>query len=105
MMTIPPVTTKNSRPCLICGEVVAPSSQMAHLQQIHPGPFVFWHDARRFTTHHPSMLVADLKHLVGCTVSYHLYQELDGKNIPFNDGNAVDLTREPHFYSLPPATF
>jgi hypothetical protein len=94
-----------SESCIVCGAEVPKAEQATHLRYAHPGPFYFWHDARRFATASPSMLVGELKQLVGCTVTYPFHEERDGKEIYYSDGQAVDLTREPHFFSVPPATY
>jgi hypothetical protein len=36
---------------------------------------------------------------------YQLHEERDGRDIYYGDGEAVDLTREPHFFSVPPASY
>jgi hypothetical protein len=104
-MNSPTTITNEPRPCLVCGLVLPPELQQDHLAVIHPGPHVFYHDARRFETLKPSMMVVELKKLVRCSVVYLLHEERDGREIFYSDGQAVDLTREPHFFSVPPATY
>jgi hypothetical protein len=91
--------------CRICGQPVEPGDQAHHLRSEHRGPHTFFHDARGYTTDRPSMMVAELKAMVLCTPTYQLHEERDGKAYYYSDGEAVDLTRRPHFYSVPPATF
>lgn len=91
--------------CRACGQPVEPVDQAHHLRSAHPGPHVFFHDGREFSTDQPSMLVADLKRMVLCTVAYPLYEERDMADVFHSDGVSVDLTRKPHFYSVPPATY
>jgi hypothetical protein len=94
----------NPGKCLICGVQVHPSEQENHLRAAHPGPFKFWHDGREFETRRPSMMVLELKQLVKCTPTYQLFEEREGHDVAQGDGVAVDLTHEPHFFSIPPAT-
>lgn len=91
--------------CRICGQPVEPGDQAHHLRTEHRGPHTFFHDARGYTTDRPSMTVTELKGLILCTATYQLHEERDGKDIYYSDGEAVDLTRTPHFFSVPPATF
>jgi hypothetical protein len=91
--------------CHVCGEQVAKPDQAAHLIARHPGPHVFHYDAREYQTDKPSMLVSELLALVKGEVTYSFYEERDGEHFYFSHGQAVDLTRDPWFYSVPPATF
>jgi hypothetical protein len=94
--------------CAICREDVDLVEAESHLAMRHPAPtggFLFFHDARPFRTEHPSMLVWELKRFVRATNMYPLYQQHAGGDVGLNDGQAVDLTQEPRFYSLPPATY
>lgn len=91
--------------CKICGFRVEPEDQAWHLKTQHAGPHIFYHDGRQYSTERPSMTVKELKHLVLCTPNYPIYEERDYKDIFHSDGVSVDLTRKPHFYSVPPATY
>lgn len=91
--------------CLCCGLRVEPGDQAWHLRTQHAGPHIFYHDGREFSTESPSMNVGDLKRMVLCTVNYPLYEERREKDIFHSDGVSVDLTRKPHFFSVPPATY
>lgn len=94
-----------ARQCIVCNKTVAATDVQEHLSANHLGPHYFWFDAREFRTMEPSMVVSDLKRLVDASPLYPVYEDRGGKQIPFGDGVAVDLTREPHFYTLIPATF
>lgn len=91
--------------CHICGEQVPKPEQAAHLATKHPGPHVFHYEAREYQTDKPSMLVCELLTLVKGALTYQFYEDRNGENIPFSHGQAVDLTRDPWFYSIPPATY
>lgn len=91
--------------CACCSGMFFPHEQAAHLKSAHGGKHLFWHDARPYTTDKPSMTVGELKRIVICTPIYHLYEDRDGEHIFHCDGVAVDLTRKPHFFSIPPATY
>jgi hypothetical protein len=97
----------NDNFCMICGEPVAGEpAQAAHLTAKHPGPFKFHYDARPYSTDKPSMLVQDLLKLVGGNVQYLFYEHLGtDAHVFYAQAQAVDLTREPWFYSIPPATY
>lgn len=92
--------------CLICGvERLGEADQAEHLAAAHAGPHVFFYDMREYRTQQPSMLVMELLKLVDGNPTYHFYEERDGRDIYFSHAEAVDLTRRPHFFSLPPATY
>ncbi len=99
------MTTQKSSLCCICGEFVEPDATDAHLADKHPAPrggFRFTFDAAEFYTDKPSMSVLDLLALVGRGDAglYTLYQG-DHEVV----GNAVDVTREPQFFLVPPARY
>lgn len=95
--------------CKLCGESVPLYDQSDHLRFKHPAPaggFRFWYEGRPFFTDKPSMLVHELLTLVDGSTTYQFYMEVSGgEGVPLSHGNAVDLTQEPHFYSVPPATY
>jgi hypothetical protein len=91
--------------CLICGvDRVTKVDQEEHLAAVHKGPHVFFYDAKEYRTEKPSMLVAELLQLVGGNPMYYFHEDRGGKQIDYSQGQAVDLTRRPHFFSVPPAT-
>lgn len=90
--------------CAVCGKVVAASDQPEHLRTNHLGPHYFWFSAQRFRTREPSLTMAEIKKLAGCSPEYCVYEEREGGDIPRGDGESADLTREPHFWAAPPAT-
>jgi len=92
--------------CLMCGQRVEPGDQAYHLRSAHLGPHVFFFDGRKYSTDRPSMMVWELKKFVMCTSTYQLYEEREGDPTDKArfDGEAVDLTRRPHFFNVPPAT-
>lgn len=95
----------SSEQCHVCGEHVSKPDQAAHFAAKHPGPHVFHHDAVEYHTDKPSMTVHELKQIVRCNPTYSFCEERNGEHMHFSDGQAVDLTRDPWFYSIPPATF
>lgn len=93
-----------SRQCIVCGKTVIETDTKEHLANNHLGPHYFWFAARKFRTMEPSMLVSDLKKLVDAAPNEPVFEDRDDKLIPWGDGVCVDLTREPHFTAIPPAT-
>lgn len=94
--------------CIICRARVPVGTEAAHLAQVHPSPvggFLFYHDERRYYTDRPSMQVTEVRRLVDSSPLYQFLVDQGGIDVALNDGQAVDLTREPHFYSVPPATY
>lgn len=94
--------------CQVCLASVDAEHQADHLASAHPAPpegFLFYYNGLPFYTAQPSMLVWELLGLVGGNPMYEFSESRDGGKHSFNHGNAVDLTREPHFFAIPPATF
>lgn len=95
--------------CVLCGENVPLYDQADHLRVRHPAPdpkgFRFFLDGREYWSQKPSMLVAELIAMTGASPSYSFEGERNGERVPFAHGNAVDLTQEPHFFTVPPATY
>lgn len=100
--------------CIVCRAEVPKSKQAEHLSSAHPTPdggFAFHFDARPYRTLKPSMMVTELLTLVGATVTYPLFQKRrhwSGRDVGdafIPQGCAVDLTQDPWFYAIPPATF
>lgn len=90
---------------IVCGKTVAAADEKTHLATYHLGPHYFWFNARRYCTAYPSILVSELKKLVGASPIHPVIQTIDGRpDIWYGDGVAVDLTREPHFFTVPSAT-
>lgn len=75
----------------------------------HPAPsggFLFFYEGREYRTERMSMLVGELLTLTGGNVMYLFYEQRDGKEIPYSQGQSLCLTDGPRrFYSLPPATY
>jgi hypothetical protein len=93
--------------CIVCGKVVEPCNQAAHLRREHGTPiggFKFWIDAVTHFSDKPSMLISDLRKQCNCPFGGFFMQDIDGEQVPYSDGQAVDLTHEPHFFILLPAT-
>lgn len=91
--------------CLICGvDRVTKADQEEHLATAHSGPHVFFYNMKEYRTDKPSMLVMELLKLVDGNTQYLFHEDRDGKEIYFSHAEAVDLTRRPHFFSVPPAT-
>lgn len=94
--------------CVVCGESVPLYDQADHLRLKHPAPsggFRFWYDERPYLTDKRSMPVGDLLKLVDGSPTYYFYMEVrGGKDVPLHHGDAVDLTQEPRFYCVPPAS-
>lgn len=94
--------------CRVCMEDVNEGAETEHLVAAHPAPeggFVFFYEGKPFTTPKPSMLVGELLTLVQGNAMYQFYEEREGEMFPLSHGNAVDVTRCPHFFVVPPATF
>lgn len=94
--------------CHICGESVEQPRQAQHLREQHPAPeggFLFHYNGREYRTDKPSTLVCELLQLVNGEVTYPFHEERGGEKIPYSHSQAVDLTREPWFYSVPFARF
>jgi hypothetical protein len=103
----------DSATCVVCGKVVAVADRNEHLAANHLGPHYFWYNTKKFRTMEPSMRVRDLKKLVDAPPPSWLYRFIQDRNggqagppdnVEWSDDVAVDLTREPHFFSVPPAT-
>lgn len=91
--------------CVVCGFEAGHHEQADnHLKHAHPGPFKFWMDGREFETKEPSMTVGQIKSLTGTSSQYQFFLERLPVDAAFSDGQAVDLTHEPRFYCIPPAT-
>jgi hypothetical protein len=90
--------------CAVCGKDIMPADFKDHLTTNHLGPHYFWCDGRKFRTMEPSMTGARIKALANASSGYQMFREQEGGDIPVSDGVAEDLTREPHFYAVPPAT-
>jgi len=97
--------------CAVCMEMVNKADQRTHLETRHPAPaggFKFFYNGQTFYSEKPSMYVRDLLALVNGNVMGHFYMERtkrDGGDVAFAHGEAVDLTRQPRFYTLLPATY
>lgn len=51
------------------------------------------------------MTVAEIKRMASCSPGYQFFQERDLEpDLGVGDAQSVDLTREPHFFAVPPAT-
>jgi hypothetical protein len=92
------------RQCIVCKREVPQGYERDHLQANHLGPHTFWFDAKQFTVMEPSMTIAELKKLANTNAGYQFYEEREGGDVPWSDGQSVDLTQRPHFYAVPPAT-
>jgi hypothetical protein len=92
--------------CAVCGKAVAAPDQEEHLRTNHFGPHYFWLDGMRYRSTEPSMRMAEIKALTKCAAIYQVYQKdkHGGDNIARDDGDSIDLTQEPHFFAVPPAT-
>lgn len=98
----------NEAACHICGVTVPTHLQLAHLTSTHPTPVVgfrFSYEGREYRSDQPSMTVSELLRLVGGSAMHQFCEQRDGQMFPLSHGNAVDLTREPRFYSVPYATY
>jgi hypothetical protein len=91
--------------CAVCGKVVYLGDQHDHLRSNHLGPHYFWMDGRKFRTLEPSMTGLELRDLTEAPL-YPMFRD-DGKgsyDFSVEDGCAVSLIGEPHFYCAPYAT-
>lgn len=80
--------------------------QAEHLRNNHLGPHEFWFDAKKFIVKVPSMTCGELITLAGVSPTNFVFREMPGDkpDIPISHSEVVNLTDEPHFYSVPPAT-
>ena len=92
------------RTCAICKKEVPQGYEQDHLQSNHLGPHTFWFEARKYVTEKPSMTVAEIMELAGSIRLAHFFEERDGKQIFYGHDTSVDLTHQPHFFILLPAT-
>lgn len=94
------------RICIVCGRGYVASEEEEHLRNNHLGPFEFWFDMRKYKTRLPSMTVGELVKIADASLYNQVFQDLfgNGPDVPLSHSISVDLTREPHFYSVPPAT-
>lgn len=92
------------RICVVCRREVPQGYEQDHLRANHLGPHVWWFDMRKYQTAEPSMTVAEIKRLANSSSGYQFFEERDGQQVYFGDSEAVDLTRSPHFFAVPPAT-
>lgn len=93
-----------SRTCVVCGKVVIETDIQEHLSAAHLGPHYFWFNAKKYRTMEPSMKIIEIVKMVDASTIYQVYEDRDGHEIPWSHGASVDLTQEPHFFALPPAT-
>ena len=91
--------------CAICGKEVADADQAEHLETNHLGPYDWWCNDKKYRTPEPSMSGAKVMAIAGVDTGYHFVEERDGKRIEHSWSEAIDLTREPHFYTFPPSTY
>lgn len=93
------------RECIVCRKKVRDGDETEHLRSNHLGPHYFWVDAKKYRTMEPSMTVAEIKRMASCSPGYQFFQERDLEpDLGVGDAQSVDLTREPHFFAVPPAT-
>lgn len=92
------------RECIVCKRHVPEGYERDHINANHLGPHTFWFGARRFQTMEPSMTIAEIARMANASLSYQIFEEREGGDIGRTHGEAVDLTRQPHFYAVPPAT-
>ena len=92
--------------CVVCGRGYADADVEEHLRNGHLGPFEFWFDMRKYKTPAPSMTVGELVKMVDASIMNMVFRDMfgAGPDVPLGHGESVDLTREPHFYCVPPAT-
>lgn len=91
--------------CVVCGEPVLPNEQAEHLRTKHAAPaggFPFWINERKYRSPAPSMTVGELLKMTDSPVTYQFEDE---RGNSYSHENSVDLTRDPHFSLVPPATY
>lgn len=94
--------------CAICRSSFSIDETEQHLRSAHVPPvegFLFFYNGRSYRTQKPSMLVSELLCLVWGSVTSQFYEQRENKMIPFSQEQAVDLTKQPWFVSIPPATY
>jgi hypothetical protein len=62
-------------------------------------------DGKKFTTMKPSMLARELRELTDCQSQYQLYREGNETDTGIDSSETVSLAGQPHFYTVPPATW
>jgi hypothetical protein len=94
-----------SAQCVVCGQAVEASMQSEHLLKKHAGPHKFRFDGKPFSSHKPSMTIAEIKEFVDCPRTYHVFQQdrQQDERLYYSDAQAVDLTRAPNLYADIPA--
>lgn len=94
------------RQCVICNKEIRAGDELEHLRTNHLGPHYFWFDACEYRTEEPSMTGSEIVKMCrgASTVGYDLVEDRDGKWIYRSGGEAIDLTRRPHFWFVPYAT-
>ena len=92
------------RLCAVCKRPVPQGYEQDHLRANHLGPHTWWFNAKKFQTAEPSMTVGEIKKLADESYGYQFFEERAGEQIYFGDSEAIDLTRAPHFFAVPPAT-
>lgn len=64
----------------------------------------FWFGDKKFSSSEPRLMMGQIKKIANVASMYQAYEEHTNGDIPLGDGEAVDLTKEPHFWAAPPAT-
>lgn len=92
--------------CAVCKRTYAVEEQAEHLRNNHLGPHNFWFNAKKYKVTVPSMQVGELVKLADASPLYHVFRESDDDtpDVAFSHSECVDLTNEPRFYTVPPAT-
>ena len=95
------------RRCAVCERMVPEGYEADHLRANHLGPHTFWFGVLMYQTDEPSMLASDiLRKYYGEIPSLgFLSEDRDGDEVSYRMTDAVDLTRRPHLFYAPPATW
>lgn len=91
--------------CAVCHKEVAAEDQADHLRSQHLGPHYFRLNGRPYRTMQPSTNGIALKRDLELPGNSYLWEIRDGKEIDYDDSQAIDLTCQPqlflHIFLLP----
>lgn len=94
--------------CAVCKKMVDAADTEAHLLDNHLGPHRFWMDCREYKITHPSLTVTELRAITNggpCGHGWVMEERTDGRDVSYGDSESVDLTHQPRFYILLPASW
>lgn len=68
--------------------------------------YKFWFNMRKYETASPTLTIGEMVKMADASTLNHVFQDMfgAGPDRGFGHGETVDVTHEPHFYCVPPAT-